>query len=218
MNWSMVIMALMAGGMWWHGEQRHAEDMRRQTEFFGAVMDSTRHIIEHGQRVAETSQIRTSDPKVFLTMKSDDPRVQALQREVALYRRELATHGGSVTTFTSSTKIDTTVVVSRDALGGVSMAASDGKWFKMSAAAGGDGNGTMKAEIRNDYTVAIVEEKGRGLVKIKNRNPYSVEDSVKVYATLPKVQKRWGIGPYAGYDVARGASAGIAVTYQFIQW
>lgn len=80
------------------------------------------------------------------------------------------------------------------------------------------GNGRVRLGVKNRYTVALVEEKGVGVVKIKNENPYSTEGEIRTYAPLPKQTKGLGVGPYVGYDAARGVSAGVAVSWHLFEW
>ncbi len=181
------------------------ENRRHSDQLYSALQDTVRvYQDRYGKQVSEIAQIRTEKPQVFLNIKSNDEEVRRLQAEVAKYKNQLSS-GGSVTNFSSSTHIETAL----DAKG----EATDGKWYKIRAT-----SGQANIDVLNRYTVAVVEEHGKALVKVTNDNPFSRQDTVRTYAPLPKITKRWGIGPYAGVDATGKFSAGAAVSWHLFEW
>lgn len=171
-------------------------------QFTNSLQDSiTVKMDKYGDRVSEISQIRTSDPKVFLNLNTNNPEIQKLQEEVKKYKNQLD-NGGSVTVFSSSVKVDTTLVVEQKE-DGIVTSASDGEWYSVKNYIVGD-QGRTSLAIKNDYTVAVVEEDGKSVVKIKNKNPYATEGEIRTYANLPKQDKKISIGVGIGYDPFNG--------------
>jgi hypothetical protein len=171
-------------------------------QFTNSLQDSiTVKMDKYGDRVSEISQIRTSDPKVFLNLNTNNPEIQKLQEEVKKYKNQLD-NGGSVTVFTSSVKVDTTLVVEQKE-DGIVTSATDGEWYSVKNYIVGD-QGRTSLAIKNDYTIAVVEEDGKSVVKIKNKNPYATEGEIRTYANLPKQDKKISIGVGIGYDPFNG--------------
>lgn len=173
-------------------------------QFTNAMQDTVRVSVDkYGDKVAQISQLRTENPKVFLNIKSNDADIIRLQEEVKKYKNQIK-EGSSVTVFDSSTKIDTTLAVNYNKDGTVTANASDNKWYSIKNTIIPDGVSTTSLEVKNEYTVAVVEEKGQSVVKIKNKNPYSTEGEIRTYANLPKQDKKVSLGVGVGYDPILG--------------
>lgn len=205
----VLILIVIFGLSWWQGRQQDKADT---AQLINAMQDTVRvHVDKYGDKVSQISQIRTDKPQTFLTIKSGDAEIQRLQAEVKKYKGQIK-QNGSVTVFSSSVAVDTTFAAIVKPDGTVSGQAGD-DWYSVQV-----NSGRVKLGVRNRYTVAIVEEDGQGVVKIKNENPYSTEGEIRTYAPLPKQTKRWGVGPYIGYDALRGVSAGAAVSWHLVEW
>lgn len=173
-------------------------------QFTNSLQDSVSvKMDKYGDKVSEISQIRTENPNVFLNIKSNSEDILRLQEEVKKYKNQLKDNS-SITVFDSSTKVDTTLAVSYNNDGSVSATSSDGKWYSIKNTIVPDGQSRTTLEVKNEYTVAVVEENNQSVVKIKNKNPYSTEGEIRTYANLPKQDKKISIGVGIGYDPFNG--------------
>jgi hypothetical protein len=194
---------------WWQGRQQDKADT---AQLINALQDTVKVSIDkYGDKVSQIAQIRTDKPQTFLTIKSGDAEIQRLQAEVKKYKSQIK-QNGSVTVFSSSVAVDTTFATTIKPDGSVSGQAMD-EWYSVQV-----NSGRVKLGVKNSYTVALVEEGGQGVVKIKNENPYSTEGEIRTYAPLPKQTKRWGVGPFAGIDATGKISAGAAVSWHLMEW
>jgi len=206
---AILVLIILFALSWWQGRQQDKTDA---AQLINALQDKvTVSIDKYGNKVSQISQIRTDKPQTFLTIKSGDAEIQRLQAEVKKYKSQIK-QSGSVTVFSSSVAVDTTFAATAKPDGGVTGQAGD-EWFLVQV-----GDGRVKLGVKNRYTVALVEEKGVGVVKIKNENPYSTEGEIRTYAPLPKQTKRWGVGPFAGIDATGKFSAGLAASWHLIEW
>lgn len=177
------------------------EDMVR---FYNAVQDTTAHRIDKwGREVSETSQIRNSDPKVFVTLKSDDPAIAKLQEEVKKISSKLK-DGSSVTNFSDNTYID--------------VKTNKGQYQDEWVTINNIGVDRTIVGVKNSYSVSLVEDKGEYLVNVINENPYSKgADSIKTFVKTPKPEKKWSVGVGMGYDPISGTiKPVIGVQYKLI--
>lgn len=211
-NWLKTVvysLAFLFGWSLWSGRQQDKTDT---AQLINALQDTVKVSIDkYGDKVSQISQIRTDKPRTFLTIKSGDAEIQRLQAEVKKYKSQIK-QNSSITVFSSSVAVDTTFTASVKPDGTVTGRTGD-EWYSVQV-----GDGRVKLGVKNRYTVALVEEKGVGVVKIKNENPYSTEGEIRTYAPLPKQTKRWGVGPYVGYDALKGISAGAAVSWHLFEW
>lgn len=201
-TWIVVAMAVWLA-VTQLNERRH--DETKTQRLINALQDKQRDTTgKDGSRVSGISQIQTT-PKVFLSVKSNDKQIQRLQSEVERYRSELR-KGGSVTTITGEMHVDTTAT---DA--GV---ATDGKWYAARIA-----NGRAVIDVKSDITAALITRDGKPVLEVTERNPYFVHQ-VRTFSVDNDAMKakRWGIGPYVGYDASSGVSAGVAASYHLINW
>lgn len=74
--------------------------------------------------------------------------------------------------------------------------------------------------IRNDFNIVSYYEKGKLVLDVSDKNPYSTTKSQKSYINLPK-QKKWGIGVNAGYGITKSGLSpyiGLGVNYNLINF
>lgn len=179
------------------GKRQSKEDL---IQFASALQDSVKVSTDkYGDKIAEISQIKTETPKVFLNLKTNDADIKRLQEEVAKYKNQIKDQG-SVTVFNSSVKIDTTLTTKITDTA-IEANATDGKWYSIKNTIVPDGVSKTSLAVKNDYTVAIVEEGGKSVVKVKNKNPYATEGEIRTYANLPKTDKKINLGIGLGYDM-----------------
>ena len=63
-------------------------------------------------------------------------------------------------------------------------------------------------DVKNEFTVNLLEDKGAYVAQIRNSNPYSKGiDSIKTYVKVPKHEGRWSVGVGGGYDGFSGKIA-----------
>jgi len=207
---TVALIAIVLFALSW--QQGRRQDKTDTAQLINALRDTVKVSIDkYGDKVSQISQIRTDKPQTFLTIKSGDAEIQRLQAEVKKYKSQIK-QNGSVTVFSSSVAVDTTFAASVKPDGSVIGQAGD-EWYSVRV-----GDGRVKLGVKNRYTVALVEEDGQGVVKIKNENPHSTEGEIRTYTPLPKQTKRWGAGPYAGIDATGKFSAGAAVSWHLIEW
>jgi len=166
-----------------------------------AVQDSTSHKIDNlGRKFSETSQIRSSNPKVFLNVKNNDEAVKSLQEEVKKLKGKL-TDGSSVTQFSNSIHIDTTTTNGKF---------SD-KWVDIDNSQAS----RTRVDVRNHYTVALIEDKDNYIVNVRNDNPYSRGvDSIKTYVKIPKDERKFSVGVGIGYNAKGEILPSFGITYK----
>ncbi|NTU49365.1 MAG: hypothetical protein HGA87_00460 [Desulfobulbaceae bacterium] len=216
-DWTATLLLFAALGLVYAFWQDTRRTQRDTAQLINALQDTVRVSVDkYGDKVSQISTIRTEKPQVFLNIKSNDAELKRLQEEVAKYKA-LIGQNGSVTNFLTDTRI-TAALDKSVSPEGVTTYSSGDEWYNVNHEINATGASVAKIEIKNEYTVAIGEEHGQGVVKIKNRNPYSTESEIRTYTPLPEIHKRWGVGPYVGVDAARGLSAGAAVSWHLITW
>lgn len=209
----IIILGLILAWNYFTGK---AATQNNASQLVNALQDTvTTHKDKFGDTVSQISPIRTEKPQVFLTIKSNDAEIQKLQAEVQKYKNQI-NDNGSITVFNSSTHVDTTLSITQQPDGSLTGTAGD-KWYSINTKMSPTG-GKAILDVKNEYTVAVVEEGGKGVVKIINKNPYSREGEIRTFATLPKERKRWGVGPYIGYDSQKNISAGLALQWSLLQF
>lgn len=168
-------------------DSRERENTDNVVKFVNAMQDSTSHKIDNmGRKFSQTSQIRYSDPKVFLSVKSSDQAVKDLQNEVKTLKNKM-TDGSSITDFSNNIHIDVKTQNGKF---------SD-KWVNIDNSI----EDRSVVNIKNKYSVALVEDKGQFVVNVRNDNPYSTGiDSIKTFVKTPKPENKWNLGIGAGYD------------------
>lgn len=154
---------------------------------------------ESGNSAYQTSQMR-GDKDIFLKIDSGNDKVlRELQEQVKLLGNKL-NNGGSVTKFKEEVKIDTTLLVQKKE-NGVNASFKD-EWVDINNDINFDNTKSRTSVlIKNNYSVALIKEKGEYTARVKNLNPYSsgIED-IKTFVQV-KEPKKFGIGVGLGYDV-----------------
>lgn len=205
----IVALIVLFAASWWQGRRQDKADT---AQLINALQDTVKVSIDkYGDKVSSISQIRTDRPQTFLAIKSNDAEIHRLQEEVRKYKSQID-QGGSVTVFNSSVDVDAPLPLTMQQDGQMAGKTGD-EWYSIDVH-----SGRAILGVKNKYTVALVQEDGKGVVLIKNENPYSKEGEIRTYAPLPKIEKRWGIGPYVGYDASRGLSAGVAASWHLVEW
>jgi len=195
-----VLLSLMFMNMMNNQKQSADEAIK----FNNALRDSVQvKIDKYRDRVYEISQLRTQTPKIFLDLKTDDKTILKLQAEVEKYKNQIK-EGSSVTIFSTGTQIDTTLSVKHNEDGSLSAHATDGKWYSVNNRIDERGVSTTSLQVNNDYSVAVVEEGDKDVVKITNNNPYSTEGEIRAYTNLPKRDKKVSVGVGLGYSPIDG--------------
>lgn len=169
-----------------------------------SINDSTSHKIDELQRkFSQTSQIRTSSIKTFLNIKSEDSSVKKLQRDVKFYNNQLY-DGSSVTNFTNNIHIDVRTI--------------NGKYSDYWINIDNSKPDNSVVDIRNNYSIALVEDHGEYLAKIRNDNPYSKGiDSIKTFVKIPPPDKKWSISLGVGYTAKGEIIPSIGLYYNIFK-
>lgn len=74
--------------------------------------------------------------------------------------------------------------------------------------------------IRNDFNIVSHYDKGKLVLDVSDKNPYSITKSQRSYINLPK-QKKWGLGINAGYGISKNGLSpyiGLGVNYNLINF
>lgn len=198
-----ILPYIMVGLVFWYMQSEKNQNREDLIQFATALQDSVKVTTDkYGDKVAEISQIKTQSPNVFLNIKTNDADILRLQEEVKKYKDQIKDQG-SVTVFNSSVKVDTTLAVTvKDDR--IEASSSDGQWYSIKNTIVPGGISTTSLAVKNDYTVAVVEEDGKNVVKVKNKNPYATEGEIRTYANLPKQDKKISLGVGVGYDPIDG--------------
>ena len=74
--------------------------------------------------------------------------------------------------------------------------------------------------IRNDFNIVSHYDKGKLVLDVSDKNPYSITKSQRSYINLPK-QKKWGLGISAGYGANKNGLSpyiGLGVNYNLLSF
>lgn len=172
--------------------------------FYSAVSDSTSHKIDNlGRKFSETSQIRTNDSQIFLSVKSDNAAVKALQEEVKQLKNKI-TEGSSVTQFTDGTHVDATT--------------TNGKFSDRWVSINNSIPNRSIVDVRNHYSVSLLKDKDEYVVQIRNDNPYSKGiDSIKTFVKIPAPDKKVSLGVGLSYDAYGKISPSLQLHYSLLK-
>lgn len=195
-NYLVVFIGIFAFYMY----NKSVEDKKQVISMYNAMQDSTIVKMDKlGRKYSETSQIRASDTKVFLTTNSNDPSIKALQEEVKSLKNKLE-DGGSVTKFNTNINIQKPLQITYQDDGSISANATDNKWYDIKNTIRGS-EGETDVKIYNKYTVSLIKEKGEYVAQIRNENPYAVTDSIKSFVKIPSnINKKYSVGVGVSYD------------------
>ena len=183
---------------------------------------------------AKIQIIETERTKDFLSLQSKDEEIIKLQKTVKQYEKQIKNQG-SVTNFTSETKITTKDSLVTDSVCGKCSFyfSNSNPWFSVDASiyptkTPNQLSLSLDLKVKNEYSVIVGEEK-QGLfkkpkpfVEVLNHNPYSETESLKTYQVSNNVRvKRFGIGPNisVGFN-DKGFSwfIGIGLQYNLIKF
>ena len=157
---------------------------------------------------AKIQIIETERTKDFLSLQSKDEEIIKLQKIVKQYEKQIKNQG-SVTNFTSETKIFTKDSLVTDSVCGKCSFyfSNSNPWFSVDASiyptkTPNQLSLSLDLKVKNEYSVIVGEEK-QGLfkkpkpfVEVLNHNPYSETKSLRTYQVSNNVRvKRFGIGP-----------------------
>lgn len=183
---------------------------------------------------AKIQIIETERTKDFLSLQSKDEEIIKLQKTVKQYEKQIKNQG-SVTNFTSETKIITKDSLVTDSVCGKCSFyfSNSNPWYSVDASVSPTETPnqlslSLDLKVKNEYSVIVGEEK-QGLfkkpkpfVEVLNHNPYSETESLRTYQVSNKVRvKRFGIGPNisVGFN-DKGFSwfIGIGLQYNLIRF
>lgn len=178
--------------------------------------------------------IETERTKDFLSLQSKDEEIIKLQKTVKQYEKQIKNQG-SVTNFTSETKIITKDSLVTDSVCGKCSFyfSNSNPWYSVDASVSPTETPnqlslSLDLKVKNEYSVIVGEEK-QGLfkkpkpfVEVLNHNPYSETESLRTYQVSNNVRvKRFGIGPNisVGFN-DKGFSwfIGIGLQYNLIRF
>ena len=74
--------------------------------------------------------------------------------------------------------------------------------------------------IKNDFNIVSHYDKGKLVLDVSDKNPYSITKSQRSYINLPK-QKKWGLGISAGYGANKNGLSpyiGLGVNYNLLSF
>ena len=78
----------------------------------------------------------------------------------------------------------------------------------------------IKINIKNDFNIVTYKERGKLVLDVSDKNPYSVTKVQRSYINLPK-QKRFGLGVNAGYGISKSGLSpyiGLGVNYSILNF
>lgn len=76
----------------------------------------------------------------------------------------------------------------------------------------------IKISIKNDFSIVTYKEKGKLILDVSDKNPYSITKTQRSYINIPK-QKRWGLGINAGYGISNSGLSpyiGLGINYSIL--
>ena len=78
----------------------------------------------------------------------------------------------------------------------------------------------IKINIKNDFNIVTYKERGKLVLDVSDKNPYSVTKVQRSYINLPK-QKRFGLGVNAGYGISKSGLSpyiGLGINYNLLSF
>lgn len=186
---------------------RQAKKDREKVEMYEKLQDSIISFKnKNGQLVNKISVLESSNYKTFLEIKSKDSTVLWLQKEVEKYKKKLNTPGGTAVVIDRETDVDTIYkkeiqyvevqgkIYLKDTL--------QNKWITNIYERRGDSS-LWKLRVKDEFSIAIIEDKGKKFAEITNNSPYSDTKNIRVwqFSGEKKKPKRVGLGVHAGYGL-----------------
>lgn len=240
----VLLVSIGAVGWLYRGKVSKVEE---QEKLIVALHDTLKiSTNEKGEQVAKIQQIQTSRVKDFTTIKNLTGENKKLQDLVKENKNRLGDNG-SVTTFSSNTKVDVVVPttikpqpLSPIGSGMISVLPKNnrdtlylypeytakvelGKWVKADITANKDST-RMKLGVYNEYKLVIGEEgklfgKKTPFGEVTNLNPYSTTATLKTYQVTNTIkQKRLSLGVQTGYaPLTKQTYVGVGLSYSLIR-
>nr|DAR82936.1 MAG TPA: hypothetical protein [Caudoviricetes sp.] len=165
------------------------------------------------------SRISIIEADNFTKIKSKDKDIQELQELVKKYKNIQA-----ATVIKTETKV-VEKIVNKPILDTVSKETTYYSKFDLDGFVWGEiiakkDSTDLILNIRNDFNIVSHYDKGKLVLDVSDKNPYTVTKSQRSYINLPK-QKRWGLGINAGYGVSKSGLSpyiGLGVNYNLINF
>lgn len=235
-----IVLLICAGSLGWLLKGK--DQKLKEKENLIIALNDTVFITKNklGQSVSKISKFETEKVSDFLKIQGLTGENKVLQEQVVINKNRLGT-SGSVTVFTSDTKIDTsmaTVVISKDTVripGQPIMIFPEyksqivlEKWITGNTIANRDST-HISLGIHNEYSLVIGEEpiKGTGFLgigkkmkpfsEVTNLNPYSTTPTLRTYQVKSTFKpKKLSLGVQTGYSPINGTYIGIGIQYNLI--
>ena len=165
------------------------------------------------------SRISIIEADNFTKIKSKDKDIQELQELVKKYKNVQA-----ATVIKTETKV-VEKIVNKPIFDTVSRETAYYSKFDLDGFVWGEiiakkDSTDLILNIRNDFNIVSHYDKGKLVLDVSDKNPYSITKSQRSYINLPK-QKRWGLGINAGYGVSKSGLSpyiGLGVNYNLINF
>ena len=165
------------------------------------------------------SKISIIEADNFTKINSKDKDIQELQELVKRYKNVQA-----ATVIKTETKI-VEKIVNKPILDTVSKETAYYSKFDLEGFVWGEiiakkDSTDLILNIRNDFNIVSHYEKGKLVLDVSDKNPYSITKSQRSYINLPK-QKKWGLGISAGYGANKNGLSpyiGLGVNYNLLSF
>jgi hypothetical protein len=165
------------------------------------------------------SRISIIEADNFTKIKSKDKDIQELQELVKKYKNVQA-----ATVIKTETKV-VEKIVNKPIFDTISRETAYYSKFDLDGFVWGEiiakkDSTDLILNIRNDFNIVSHYDKGKLVLDVSDKNPYSITKSQRSYINLPK-QKRWGLGINTGYGVSKSGLSpyiGLGVNYNLINF
>lgn len=165
------------------------------------------------------SKISVIEDDYFLKLKLKDKEIVELQDLVKKYKNVK-----SATIIKTKTKI-VEKIVNKTVLDTISNTPIYESSFNLKDYIWGDivakkDTTDIKINIKNDFNIVTYKERGKLVLDVSDKNPYSVTKVQRSYINLPK-QKRFGLGVNAGYGISKSGLSpyiGLGVNYNILNF
>ena len=165
------------------------------------------------------SKISIIEADNFTKINSKDKDIQELQELVKRYKNVQA-----ATVIKTETKI-VEKIVNKPVLDTVSKETAYYSKFDLEGFVWGEiiakkDSTDLILNIRNDFNIVSHYDKGKLVLDVSDKNPYSITKSQRSYINLPK-QKKWGLGISAGYGANKNGLSpyiGLGVNYNLLSF
>lgn len=199
---------------------------RGLNSFIYSLNDTIVHLKrKDGLNAARISIMEVSNYSMLLSLKSTEPIMGKLQKE-ALYYKDKASQIVYIQTETIVEKQVPTIESSDDNQKPVYSFNFKDDWISLRGQARFD-NTDFDLSIKNDYSVAFVQNNNMPHVVVTPMNPYSNVNDIRSFRIPQQKQSRFGIGVTAGYGflydysekrLPHGFFLGIGLNYNFIKF